>query len=302
MKRITEYELGQLSVPERATHQVAEISFGELLLLYTQARPGKSAKSRPYRIKKWVAAFGTLPAWDIEARHIQALVDQMRANAYKPATIKRELTDIKAAYNWALVEQRIAPKGFENPTAAIRLEKEGTRRVYLEDHQRDALLAACKVSRWPKLYCLALMALHTAARKGELLTLHWNDIDLIAQRAILHDSKTGEPRILILSESVVAALKAIRPEALAGLVFCGRNPTKAHDFRNNWNKARKLAQLNHLHFHDLRHASAAIMLKKGVNLKAVAQVLGHVDTRMVGARYGHLDIDYLQIEVSRVFE
>ena len=302
MKRITENELGQLIVPAPCEHTVADISFGELLLLYTTANPGKSAKSRPYRIKKWVAAFGSLPAWQVEGRHIQALVDRLRANDYQPATIKRELTDVKAAYNWAMTQQRIAPKGFENPTGLIRLEKEKTRRVYLEDRQRTVLLAACKAARWPKLYCLALMALHTAARKGELLGLHWDDVDLSARRAILHESKSDEPRLLILSESVVLALKSIKPEALAGLVFCGRNPGKAHDFRYNWTKARKLAKLEYLHFHDLRHASAAIMLKKGINLKAVAQVLGHADTRMVGARYGHLDINHLQSEVERAFE
>lgn len=301
-RRLTEDELSELVVPAAADHLVADLSFRELLMLYSRARPGKSQKSRPYRLRKWLAAFGDLPAWDVAERHVQVLVDKLRTRGYQPATIRRELGDIKAAYNWAINEQRFAPKGYQNPAALIRLEKERTRRVYLDDGQRDALLAACKASRWPKLYCLVLMALHTAARKGELLVLHWDDIDLAARRALLHDSKTGEPRVLMLSDSVLRALKALRPPAMAGLVFCGRNPLKAHDFRYNWFRARKLAGLDHLHFHDLRHVSAATMLKHGVNLKAVAQVLGHADTRMVGARYGHLDIAYLQEEIGRVFK
>ena len=90
MKRVTENELRELSVPVCTPHQMRDISFRELLLLYTQARPGKSHKSRPYRLKKWLAAFGALSAWDINLQQHLKRRPKLGFLSQKVGTLRRE--------------------------------------------------------------------------------------------------------------------------------------------------------------------------------------------------------------------
>jgi integrase len=49
---------------------------------------------------------------------------------------------------------------------------------FLSDDERQRLLAACQASRNPYLYTIVVLALATGARRGELLTLRWPDVDL----------------------------------------------------------------------------------------------------------------------------
>lgn len=276
----------------------SEITFRELLTLYLALAPHRR-KSHGYRTEKWITAFGDLPAWDFHSAHILAMVDKLEGAGYKAATINREIVDIRAAFNWA-IKKRKAPPEFQNPCTEYTMKPEDIRRVELTDQQINALLAAAKLSQWPKLYALVLMALHTGGRKGELTGLNWEDVSLEQRRAILHTTKNGRPRTLQLTQPVIDALSEIRPHhMLAGCkVFSGRNPLRAHSFRKNWETCRADVGLDDLHFHDLRHVSAAKMLKNGVNILAVTQILGHVDTRMISRRYGHLDDHHLQSAVE----
>jgi integrase len=218
---------------------------------------------------------------------------------YAPPTINRDVADIASSYSWA-IKRRYCPADFLSPTREFQRRPDVPRRVELSDCERKRLLAQSKLSHWPKLYPLVLAALHTGGRKSELTGLRWCDLDVRHQRAMLRETKAGVPRRLILTPAVVEAFAAIRPEPAPddSLVFCGRNPFKAYDFRKVWDRCRRDAGLPEFHFHDLRHVSAAEMLKAGNTLHSVAQVLGHRDTRMLSRVYGHLDDKHLCDTVS----
>jgi integrase len=77
---------------------------------------------------------------------------------------------------------------------------------FLSDEERTGLLNACKASRWPRLYALVVMAITTGARRGELLGLHWRDVDLQRAHACVRTSKNGEPKALPLVPVVIEEL------------------------------------------------------------------------------------------------
>ena len=95
-----------------------------------------------------------------------------------------------------------------NPVGNIRRKRESRGRTrFLSDEERTALLAACAQSDWPALHALVLLAITTGARRGELVSLKWADVDLKAGRAILHDTKNGEQRTLPLAAQGASLLE-----------------------------------------------------------------------------------------------
>jgi integrase len=299
MKKFRPVDLTEIA---SQTRDVLAVTVPELLTLYCADRPCKREDLRDYRLRKWRTQFHDLSAWDLRPEHVAGVVRAMETQGYAASTINRDMADLASCYAWA-IRRRYCPANFQSPTRDFVRRPTGVRRVEISDDEVARLLAQAKVSLWPKLYPLVVMALHTGARKGELMRLSWGDVDMSARRAILHDTKAGVPRRLMLTQLVLEVLSAIRPTPCSDdmLVFCGRNPYRSHEFRKAWERCRDDAGLPDLHFHDLRHASAARMLKAGSTLHSVAQVLGHKDTRMLARVYGHLDDAHLQHTVERTW-
>jgi integrase len=291
MRKFSPIDLSQVSTTAR---DVLDVTLPELLDLWHQAKPGKRPELREYRLKKWRVQFAGVPAWEITPDHVGSMAAAMQAQGYAGSSINRDVADISSCYGWA-IKRRHAPAEYQNPCREFERLADNVRRVELTEVQRKGLLAAAKCSRWDKLYALVLLALHSGARRSEMANLRWGDVSLAEKRAVLHDTKAGTPRRLLLTDDVVRALKAIRPTPCPddAFVFHGRSLFKRHDFRKCWEKCRRDAGLPHLHLHDLRHAAAARMLKRGGTVHEVSQVLGHKSPQMLQRVYGHLDDSHL---------
>ena len=90
-----------LNIAIEATPDPVELTFAELIQLYLAAVPC-NGQSRPFRVRKWITAFGDLRAWDLTPAHLRALVERLEEAGYKPSTINREVCDVRSAYSWAI--------------------------------------------------------------------------------------------------------------------------------------------------------------------------------------------------------
>jgi len=276
------------------------LTFAELVDAYClQANPNEP---RDCRLKKWKSWFGSKVAWSLTEGELVNALETLSAAGMAASTRNRELGDLKANYNWAIREKRRSgvPKQFESPLANIRKLSEPIRRVHLSERKISEILCLAKLSSYRRMHGLVLTALASGARKNELRRMRWDNTDLERGLSeIGHDHKTGRNRTLILSEEVVAELRQYKQHKPDALIFCGVDPYSPYDERREWRRIRKEAGLSDLHFHDLRHVAAARMLKAGASTLAAAQVLGHVDTRMIARRYGSLETNELKDIVSR---
>jgi integrase len=85
----------------------------------------------------------------------------------------------------------------DNPVRKVSKPKEPRGRVrFLSDEERQKLLESCKVSSNPYLYIIVVLALSTGARRGELLTLYWPDVDLKRRTLTFRETKNGETRVV----------------------------------------------------------------------------------------------------------
>jgi integrase len=179
--------------------------------------------------------------------------------------------------------------------------------------QLRAFLAHVDGDRFHDLW---LVAACTGVRRGELLGLRWEDVDLDAQtlrvrrslsvvrgHARLKEPKTNRPRTLHLDAATVAALRRQgqrQEEALRdagpcwsnrwGLVFTDRNGRhlSPDSVSQHFRRAVLNAPVPEKRLHDLRHLHATLMLQAGVPIKVVSERLGHASTQMTMDVYAHV--------------
>jgi integrase len=202
-----------------------------------------------------------------------------------PATINRFQSSISAVFQKAIKWRCLKV----NPVRGIPRGEE-THRFgrSLSEKERKALLKACKGSDWDRLYLLVTMALSTAARLGELLSLSWDDIDFKKNLASLSETKNGNPRLLPLIPAIVEQLQALpRPIDGQTLLFPSEDdPHKPFPFRTFWEAALTKAKIHNFRFHDLRHTAATYLAESDINDVTLAAILGHKTMQMV-QRYSH---------------
>jgi integrase len=154
----------------------AKHTVGELLDRYmVEVLPLKKASTVPTQRPQllwWKRYLGTYSLSDVTpARILECRAKLRRA----PATINRYTAALSHAFTMALEWQWCE----DNPVRKLRKLREPTGRVrYLSDDERYNLLKACQVSRNTDLYLLAVLAISTCARRGELEKLTWNTINL----------------------------------------------------------------------------------------------------------------------------
>jgi integrase len=159
---------------------------------------------------------------------------------------------------------------------------------FLTDAERPRLLTACQASSNRHLYPLVILALSTGARKGELVTLTWPQVDLGRALVTLHETKNGEPRSIPLTGPAVDVIRAhAKVVRLTPLVFPRQDGRRPVDIRYAWYQALRQAGIDQFRFHDLRHSAASYLAMNGASLVEIADVLGHKTLAMV-QRYAHL--------------
>ena len=187
------------------------------------------------------------------------------------------------------------------------------RRVGLDVAEAMRLFDVISGERLEALYVLALT---TGLRRGELLALRWDDIDLGSRqlhvrRALQRvDGKlqVAEPKTSSSRRTVVLPRLAVRHlqehkkrqdterQALGeawrdhGLVFASSigTPVEPRNVNRRWDELRRRAGLDWLRLHDLRHGCATLLLAKGVPDRVIMEVVGHAEIGVTMNTYAHV--------------
>jgi integrase len=184
-----------------------------------------------------------------------------------------------------------------NPASKIPLYREDAKRVrYLTDEEEWDLLTKCP----PYLARIVRFALHTGARKGEILGARWNQVDM--RNAVLtvpgSRAKGKRDRHIHLNAVALGILKELpRPLDREAYVFGNGSQPVPATFERHWRQALSEAKLTDFHFHDLRHTYASRLVMAGVDLAVLRELLGHRDFTMT-LRYAHLQPSRLKRAVA----
>ncbi len=216
---------------------------------------------------------------------------------HKPASVNRMRSAISSVMKFAIQRRYIR----KNPVMDVPIRAENNRITrWLNDDERKRLIRAAQGSLWEKLSLIILLAITTGARKGELLSLRWEEVDFKNRTYLLHQTKNGEPRVLMFPPNAIQKLMKYRQQS--GLVFASkRKPNRPMEFNKHWRKALQDAGIENFRFHDLRHTAASYLVMNGATLQETAHVLGHKST-VTTERYAHLSIEHIKTLTDRVFE
>jgi integrase len=227
---------------------------------------------------------------------LQDFADRLCADGLDASTVRNTLMPLRVIFRRAVARGDFAV----NPTTGLELPAvDGRRERIASPAEAEALLAALP----ERDRALWATAMYGGLRRGELLALRWEDVDLAT--GVIHverswDAKEGvvapKSRAARRSVPIAAVLRehlvqrALRSGRRSGLVFgtSATQPFTPSNVRKRANAIWTRRGLDPIGLHECRHTFASLMIAAGVNAKALSSYMGHSLVTITYDRYGHL--------------
>lgn len=274
-----------------STHNRTSIPTVNELLDHLQHDYDVNAKSSQWvrlvndtHLRPW---FGHLHADKVTTGTINAYIGARRKAGIRNATINRELSLLRRSYNLARQHE---PPLVQTVPRIPKLAEDAPRQGFFNHDEYRRLHDALPSHVKP----ILTFAYYTGTRRGEILSLRWDHVDLDRAMVRLEHTKNGEPRLIPLPPPLHDTLRDLKAERDRDRP---RNPWvfTYHDqpvrsIRTAWNNACNTAGLTDEHgkptklFHDLRRTGVRNLVRAGVPELVAMRISGH-KTRSVFDRY-----------------
>ncbi len=171
---------------------------------------------------------------------------------------------------------------------AFFCEKDNLMERILSKQEEEHLIKASSEHLKP----IILTALHTGMRRGEILNLKWNQVDLSKKTIRVEKTKSGKTRIIPINEILFKKLTDLKKKnGKYNHIFLNPKTDKPiKDIKTAFNAAKRRASIIGLRFHDLRHTFASRLIESGVDIITVKDLLGHFSV-VTTQRYTHSRAD-----------
>lgn len=310
------------------TKRGAEITVSKLIERYMESAIFKLAESNQTvtedRLKFWKKELGSLIAKKVTPAHIVEVRDRLRAKAptrrgmrkdapagLSPTTVGKMLRLLHRVFALATGEWQLLK--CPNPVKGVEVPKDAPGRTReLTEEEEARLLAAARAHASALIHPAIVISLHTGVRRGELLSLSWEDVDMKRGYITVTRGKEGDIRQeLPLTPEALAAFKELWNFATKDgkvvpvdidehKVIPGRSGSNyGRDLRRPFAQVLKAAKVKTFTWHDLRHTAASKLLRLGVAESAISRLLGHKSLTMT-ARYAHVSRDAVRDAVLKL--
>lgn len=241
-------------------------------------RSADTAEYHAVRSGKWIKGFKASEFKKCAA----AMVPGLLADGYKPATVNRTLGTIKKALSLAWGKE-IIPANYGE--LVRRLPENNEREVFLSMEQVTALADKASMNVRAAIY----IAVYTGMRRGEIVKMNEAEIGDDTLTILSGNTKTLKRRSVPIVKPLIPWLSYLPL------------PIGAEGLKSGFQRARKAAGMEHVNFHDLRHSTAAMLIKKGVPLEVIRKILGHSTPKMT-ERYAHIEVAQQRKALGKVFK
>jgi len=220
----------------------------------------------------------------ITVAHAYAVL-RKRAKTVSGHAANKDRKNLSAAWAWGVKYQGLSEK---NPFKAVERFGEDKQPRYVpceEDFWKVYQVAENDQDR-----IMLLAYLHTAARKSEILNLRWDDVDFSNSRIRLWTKKrqggAREYDWIPLTKELRDALLRHRQNANSVFVFTRQRGQK-YTTRQHWLRYLcGVAEVRYFSLHAIRHLTASILDKAGMDLSTIQAILRHKSATTT-ARYMH---------------
>ncbi len=238
--------------------------------------------SKRYFIKQIIEVFGNINLSDLDTKTIEQWQSE-QLKQKKPSTVNRVLACLKHMVLKA-VDWNMASDEKLKQVRKVKFLKENNKRLrFLTVEECQRLIECCHKELKP----IVTIALNTGMRRGEILGLKWDQVDLRHGFILLDISKNGERREIPINTTLEYLFKEIPHGVESEYVFTGKTGKPLTDIKKGFHTALRKAGIHDFRFHDLRHTFASQLVMAGIDLTSVKELLGHKDITMT-LRYSHL--------------
>lgn len=291
-KRKTQILEGK-KLPEKLRQR--QVTFREIAddaLAYSRVHK-RSYRDDEYRMATLLEWFGSRVAESVTPQDIE---QRFEAETWAPATCNRYRALLSFTYRIAVRNGKLS----DSPIRKVARRRENQGRIRFVDADEEAALHAkiCELSpgREPEFH----LALHTGMRRNEQYHLRWEHVDFRLGLINVAISKNGQRRAIPMNEVARKALEELRQRRDgSGYVVPGTARDRGRDWHRWFEDAVQKASIQDLCWHDLRHSFASRLVMAGVDIRTVAELLGHKTLAMV-MRYAHLAPGHMRQAVDRL--
>jgi integrase len=255
--------------------RVADLNRADVQRMVRAIAAGKTAAERPKDAKRGPAVRGGT----IAANRVLALLSKMMV-----------LAETKG----------LRPQG-TNPCKNIAKHKETKRRRYLNGAEMaeigKALASMDKAN--PYFVALIRLLLLTGARRNEIASAQWAQVDWTRAKLVLEESKTGFKEIALPPPAMELLKNLPRREKSPWIIPSANAEKPLLALAKPWKKLIGLANTAGLRVHDLRHSFAAAGVASGLNLPVIGGILGHASAATT-KRYAHVADDLASVSAGKI--
>jgi integrase len=285
-----------IKLPEKI--RARRVQFSELIKdceTYVKAN-NQASKYDVYRLGRLKEQFGNRPA-EIP---IEDLRKWMSDQDWKSATFNRYKSLLSLIYRLGIETKKVK----ESPAKLLKHQREDNGRIrslnqftpaetdvdYLkkcgdEESRLRAVILKNYAVHMPEFD----IALHTGMRPSEQYGLTWDRVDLERKFITLLKTKTGKARHISLNSVALAAFKVLQKRSPKGAtrVFLNVHKEPLTEYKHWFEPAVAEAGLEDFTWYCLRHTFASRLAMAGVDLRTIADLMGHQTIQMT-MRYAHL--------------
>ena len=294
----------------------------ELLVEWLESYQKEHIKARTYSRYQGLISMHIIPTFgaksitEITRRDIQEFLAQQKKGGnirngekLSATSTNMMLSILNLAFEYACDMEYIE----ENPCMRVRRTKSEQKKIeaFTVEEQR-AIEIEISYSDDRRLHGI-LLCLYTGLRIGELIGLTWNDVDL--ERGVIKITKTvyrekdesgtwqlcvdtpktkASDRVIPLPEYITYMLRQDHENAKTPYIVENKKGERMsiRSYQYIFEKLTERAGVRKLNFHALRHTFATRAIECGMDIKTVADIMGHQNASITLNRYAHCMLDH----------
>lgn len=292
----------------------------------TSVEPNLKANTKngyKVNIRHIKAGIGSIALQKLSAMQIQAFYNDLEAKGLSPRSVQYIHTNLKACLKYFNKMQVLSSN--QAMFATVPRQVKSKNDYYTEQEVKELL----EKTKGTDIYLEILLAVGIGLRRGEVLSLTWNDVDFpkgilnidksvstIKGETIISTTKTvsGERKVKIpvfvikalreRKEKQWADRKVLNGSYIENNLVCCRSDGSYYNtgsFTTKFSKMLKKLGLRHIRYHDLRHTNATLMMSYGIPIKVMSENLGHANTGVTMDTYSHVTMQ-MKEEVADKFD
>lgn len=247
----------------------------------------KNARNVKHHLKWWEKQIGHMqlseitPAICAECRDLLLKEVGPKGKVRKGATALRYIATMSAVFECSVKDWMWI---LQNPLRAIKKPSPGRRKTrFFTLEEISKIRDLCASSNSTYMLAIFTIAIHSGMRRGEILSLKWENINFEGKEIHLSTSKNGEPRDIAMTSEVYKTLFSLaisQGVGKIGLVFPSpKNPNKPVDIKSTFERILNKAGIVGGTFHTIRHSTCTYLASLNISPTLIARIVGHKDSR-----------------------